>query len=429
MAKIKSIKENSISSRIGLEAGDEILSINEKKINDYIDYQFETSEPFFTLKIKKNNGEIKEYEVEREYNEILGITLDGIIFDGLKKCNNDCIFCFVKQQPSNLRNSLLLKDDDYRFSFLKGSFITLTNLNEKDWQKIINKRLSPLYISVHTTNSHLRKKMMKNPEAANILENLQRLKNNNINFHAQLVLCPDLNDGDELKNTLNDLEKFFPNLLSLGVVPVGLTKYRENLEDLNSYNQKKALNVIKIINNYQKKFNNKYNENFLYASDEFYLLAGEKIPEYDKYNGFPQIENGIGLTRLLLNELKNIDDELPDELQENKKFTIITAELSKKIMKKVINRFNKIKGLNIDLLVIENKFFGKNVTVTGLLTGQDIYNSIIKNDTSKNIIIPGITLNDENLFLDNMSFIKLKDKLKDKKLYVCNNLKEIMEVL
>ncbi|HKL76336.1 MAG TPA: DUF512 domain-containing protein, partial [Halanaerobiales bacterium] len=173
----------------------------------------------------------------------------------------------------------------------------------------------------------------------------------------------------------------------------------------------------------------KYNENFLYASDEFYLLAGEKIPEYDKYNGFPQIENGIGLTRLLLNELKNIDDELPDELQKNKKFTIITAELSKKIMKKVINRFNKIKGLNIDLLVIENKFFGKNVTVTGLLTGQDIYNSIIKNDTSKNIIIPGITLNDENLFLDNMSFIKLKDKLKDKKLYVCNNLKEIMEVL
>ena len=429
MVKIKSVKENSISAEIGLEAGDEILSINDKKINDYIDYQFETSEPFFTIKIKKNNGVIKKYEVEREYNEILGINLDGIIYDGLKKCNNNCIFCFVKQQPSNLRNSLLLKDDDYRFSFLKGSFITLTNLTDKDWQKIISKRLSPLYISVHTTNPDLRKKMMKNPDAANILDDLQRLKENNISFHAQLVLCPGLNDGDELRNTLNDLEKYYPNLLSLGVVPVGLTKYRDNLEDLRSYTHKEALNVLNIINNFQKKFKQKYNENFVYASDEFYLLAGEKIPEYDKYNGFPQIENGIGLTRLLLNELKNIDNQLPDKLQESKNFTLITSELSEKLMLKVVNRFNKIKGLNIDLLVVKNKFFGESVTVTGLLTGQDIYNSIIENNTAKNIIIPGITLNDDNLFLDNMSFKKLKNKLNNKNLYVCDNLKEIMEVL
>ena len=428
MAKIKKVKKGSISSKIGLETGDEILKINNKEINDYIDYQYETSEPFFTLKIKKNNGEIKKFEIERKYNEILGITLEGIIYDKLKKCNNDCVFCFVKQQPSNLRNSLLLKDDDYRFSFLKGSFITLTNLTESDWNKIISKRLSPLYISVHSTNPELRIKMMKNQKAANILKDLNRLKNNNINFHAQLVLCPGLNDGDELKKTIEDLEEFYPNLLSLGVVPVGLTKYREELEKLDSYTNKEASNVLDIIHNYQKRFKNQYNKNFLFASDEFYLLADKNIPEYEEYNGFPQIENGIGLTRLLWNELKEIDNNLPVELEKNKEFTIVTSVLSKKVMKKVTNRLNKIKNLRINLLIVKNKFFGKNVTVTGLLTGQDIYNSINNNTTANNIIIPGVTLNEDNLFLDDMSLNELKTKLNNKKIYICDNLKEIMEV-
>ncbi|MGM0437274.1 MAG: DUF512 domain-containing protein [Bacillota bacterium] len=429
MAKIKKIKKGSIAFKIGLEAGDKIISINGKKIDDYIDYQYETAEPFFTLKIKKSDGEIKEFEVERKYNELLGITLDGIIYDKLKKCNNDCVFCFVKQQPSNLRNSLLLKDDDYRFSFLKGSFITLSNLLEKDWEKIISKRLSPLYISVHTTNPDLRKKMMKNPRAGNIIKDLKRLKNNNINFHAQLVLCPGLNDSVELKNTLKDLEKFKPNLLSLGVVPVGLTKFRDGLEDLDTYDKKGASKVLKIIHDYQNKFKNKYNENFLFASDEFYLLADKKIPEYKEYNDFPQIENGIGLTRLLWNELNNIDSNLPAKLDQNKKITIVTSVLAEKVMRRVIKRFNKIRNLEINLLIVENEFFGKSVTVTGLLTGQDIYNKIIKNNTANNIILPGVTLNDDFLFLDDMSFNELKNKLSNKNLFVCDNLKEIMEVL
>lgn len=429
MAKIKKIKKGSIASKIGLEAGDEIISINDKKIDDYIDYQYETAEPFFTLKIKKSYGEIKEFEVEREYNELLGITLDGIIYDNLKKCNNDCVFCFIKQQPSNLRNSLLLKDDDYRFSFLKGSFITLSNLSETDWKKIISKRLSPLYISVHTTNPDLRKKMMKNPRTANILNDLNRLKNNNIKFHAQLVLCPGLNDSDELKNTLKDLEKFYPNLLSLGVVPVGLTKFRDGLEDLDTYDKKGASNVLKIIHDYQNKFKNKYNENFLFASDEFYLLADKKIPEYEEYNDFPQIENGIGLTRLLWNELNNIDSSLPAKVDQNKKITIVTSVLAEKVMRRVIKKFNKIEKLEVNLLIVENEFFGKSITVAGLLTGQDIYNKIINNNTATNVVLPGVTLNDDSLFLDDMSFNELKNKLSDKNLFVCDNLKEIMEVL
>ena len=429
MAKIKKVEKNSIASDIGLKAGDEILEINGKKINDFIDFQYETSEPFFTLRVEKNSGKIKEFEIERKYNDLLGITFDNIIFDGLKKCNNNCTFCFVKQQPSNLRNSLLLKDDDYRFSFLKGSFITLTNLSQNDWKKIISKRLSPLYISVHSTNPELRKRLMKNNKAKNILNDLNRLKKNNINFHAQLVLCPGWNDDYELKKTLEDLEKFYPNLLSLGVVPVGLTKYREGLENLKSYNSKEAEATLKIIHNYQKYFKEKYQENFLFASDEFYLLANQKIPEYQEYKGFPQIENGIGLTRLLWDELKNIDNNLPTKLDENKKFTLVTSVLAKKVMKKVKKRLNKIDNLQIELLVVENDFFGKNVTVTGLLTGEDIYNKIKNTQTEENIILPGVTLNDNNLFLDNMSLTDLKNKLNEKNIYVCDNLKEIMEVL
>ena len=428
MAKIKNIKKGSLASEIGLEAGDEIIKINGKEINDFIDFQYETSEPFFTLKVKKTDDKIKEFKIKRKYNELLGITLDGIIYDGLKKCNNDCVFCFVKQQPSNLRKSLLLKDDDYRFSFLKGSFITLTNLSENDWHKIISKRLSPLYISVHATNPELRKKIMKNNKANNILNDLRKLKNNNINFHAQLVLCPGLNDGDELRKTLDDLEEFYPNILSLGVVPVGLTKYRRGLESLKSYTPEEASNTLEIIHNYQKRFVNKFQENFLFASDEFYLLADKQIPKYDNYNGFPQIENGIGLTRLLWNELKNIDNKLPKKLDNNKNFTLVTSVLSKKVMKRVKNRLNKIKNLEIELLIVENHFFGKNVTVAGLLTGGDIYNAIKNNITANNIIIPGVTLNDDNLFLDNMSLYNFKNKLSSKNIYVCDNLKEIMEV-
>ncbi len=427
MAKIKEIESNSISSQLGLVEGDDIIAINGKKINDYIDYQYETSESYFTLTVKKVNGKIKEYDVERDYGDILGIKLDGIIYDGLKKCNNDCIFCFVKQQPDDLRDSLLIKDDDYRFSFLEGSFITLSNLDKKDWNKIINKRLSPLYISVHTTNPELRVKMMKNPKTANILDNLNRLKDNNIKFHAQLVLCPGVNDGEELKKSLDDLEKFYPNLLSLGVVPVGLTKYRDNLEDLSSYDKQNALEVLNIIDTKQKELKNKYSTNFLYASDEFYLLANKKLPPYEEYNGFPQIENGIGLTRLFWNELDDIESSLPQVI-DNKKITIVTSELAVKVMKVVVNKLNEIKGLDINILIVENNFFGNNVTVAGLLTGQDIYNAIKNNKAASNIIIPGIALNDNNYFLDDMSFSELQEKLTNKNLYACNNIKEIVEV-
>ena len=428
MAKIKEIESNSISSQLGLVEGDEIIAINGKKINDYIDYQYETSERYFTLTVKKINGKIKKYDVERDYGDILGIKLDGIIYDGLKKCNNDCIFCFVKQQPDHLRDSLLIKDDDYRFSFLEGSFITLSNLNDSDWKKIINKRLSPLYISVHTTNPELRIKMMKNPKTANILDDLNRLKDNNIKFHAQLVLCPGLNDGQELKKSLDDLEKFYPSLLSLGVVPVGLTKYRDNLEDLSSYDKQNALEVLHIIETKQKELKNKYSTNFLYASDEFYLLANKKIPPYEEYNGFPQIENGIGLTRLLWKELDEIENSLPQVIA-NKKITIVTSVLAAKVLKVVVNKLNEIKGLDINILVVKNDFFGNNVTVAGLLTGQDIYNTIKNNTTASNIIIPGIALNDNNYFLDGMSYSELQEKLVNKNLFVCNNIKEIVEVL
>lgn len=428
MVKIAAINKNTISSRLGLKPGDEIISINDKKIDDFIDYQYEIAEPYFIMTVRKKDGRVIEYEVEQKFAENLGISFEGIIYDRLKKCSNDCIFCFVKQQPESLRDSLLIKDDDYRFSFLQGSFITLTNLTEKDWEKIAKKRLSPLYISVHTTNPALRTKLMKNPEAGNIMGDLKRLSDNNIKFHAQIVLCPDINDGAELERTVDDLKRFYPDILSLGVVPVGLTKYRQGLAELNSYTRKKAREVLDIIEKKQKLLIDEAGQNWLYASDEFYFLADRKIPDYEDYNGFPQIENGIGLCRLLWNKFEELEDNFPKEVS-HKKFTVITSQLGKSAMTPVIERMNRIKGLEMDLLVVENKFFGSSVTVTGLLTGKDISKTIANNKTAVNIIIPGVALNDNDLFLDGYNIDQIKKELPEKNIYVCDNLEQILEVI
>jgi len=429
MIKIKNIQPNSTADELGIEAGDKVISIDGNNIKDYIEYNYFIADFNFNLKIKKKNGKVIDYDVTRSYKKELGIEFEDIVYDGLKKCKNKCIFCFVDQEPPNLRNTLNIKDDDYRFSFLQGSYITLTNFDEADFDRVVKFNLSPLNISVHTTDPKLRTYMMKNPNASKILEQLEFLAANDIDYNTQLVMCPEINDGENLNKSIKDLSEFYPNILSIAVVPVGLTKYKNN--DLRTFTKKESQQVLKQVKKWQKVLKDKFNENFLYASDEFYLMTDSKIPEYDNYNDFPQLENGIGLTRIFRDKYDKIKNKYINLIKssQKKEFNIITSVLGKKAIRPVIEDINKSQNkVKINIEIVKNDFFGETVTVTGLLTAQDIQKSIDKID-NKNIIIPKILLNDENNFIDEVSIDEFIDRNKNKYIYVCNDIQDIMEVL
>ncbi len=402
---IVNVAPDSIAEELGIEPGDLLIHVQGKIPRDYIDYVYLTSDEELEILIQKPNGEEWLLEVEREPDEELGIQLEGIIFDQLKECNNHCMFCFVDQMPDGLRSTLSFRDDDYRFSFLQGSFMTLTNLSSEDFERIKQLKLSPLYISVHSTNPSLRKKMMGNKKAGMIMEMLSELKDAGITFHTQIVLCPGVNDGDELKRSIEDLASLRPNLLSLAIVPVGLTKYRDKLYPLNSFTRKEAENVYQIVTGYQKQFINE-DENFVYLSDEFYLLTGHDLPLDEEYHGYPQLENGVGLSRLLLDEFAAIELELPEKMLRSARILMVTGVLGEKVLKNLIYRLGKIEDLEIDLLCVVNQYFGSKVTVTGLLTGQDLKKAIQKAEPNQYdlIVLPDVLLNDDQLFIDGVSW-------------------------
>jgi putative radical SAM enzyme (TIGR03279 family) len=429
MVKIEKIIPDSTAAKAGLKIEDKIITINNHQINDYIDYLYQISEPIITLELKTKDNQFKTIELERKLGEELGIEFKEIVFDGLKQCKNNCIFCFVKQQPQNMRESLNQMDDDYRFSFLQGSFVTLTNLKDKEIKRIIDKNLSPINISVHTTNPELRVKMMKNPKAADINRLLELFKKNNIQFHTQIVLCPGYNNQAELDKTLADLLDFYPQILSIGVVPVGLTKYRDGLTDLRTLTQSEMNNSLEQIKYWQQKAENKYGENIIYAADEFYLNTNYDLPDFKEYNDFPQLENGIGLTALMNEELKSV--EIPKAAAKVEKIAIMTSVLGKKALTEFSNKINKIDKLESEMLVVKNHFFGKSVTVTGLLTAQDLKNNIKKLDADQYdmIFIPKIVLNDQSKFLDEIKKDEFLNELSDYRIKFIDNLKELTEVI
>lgn len=429
MVKIENVNSNSTAAKAGINAEDKIITINGEKIRDYIDYLYQISEPVIELEILRKNGKKENIQLERQLGEELGIEFKEIVFDGLKQCTNNCIFCFVKQQPENMRESLNQKDDDYRFSFLQGSFVTLTNLDKDELQRIIEKHLSPINISVHTTNPQLRVEMMKNPKAAEINRMLSLLKKHNIQFHTQIVLCPGYNDGEELDKSLSDLIEFYPELLSVGIVPVGLTRYREGLAELRPMTEEEKKDSLQQIKNWQQEALDKYGENFIYASDEFYLSTNSELPDYEEYNDFPQLENGIGMTVLLNKELKEI--EFPQTLSKNKKIAIMTSVLGRKALGRFENKLSDIKNLDFDFTVVKNKFFGKSVTVAGLLTAQDLKERILKINSSEydNIFIPSIVLNDDNKFLDEITKEEFLNDLSNYQIKFTENLTELVEVI
>lgn len=410
-AAITGILENSIAREMDIEPGDILYSINGNEINDIIDYEFYSQEDVLQVEIEKgNSGELWLLEIEKSYDEELGLLFDGLIFDKMKLCRNRCLFCFIDQLPRKMRKTLYVKDDDYRFSFLLGNFISLTNLNEEDWRKILSMRLSPLYVSIHCMQPELRARLFNNPRAANIKNELQRLREAGIEIHTQIVLCPGINDAEVLQDSINELACFFPSVASVGVVPVGLSGHRQGLPVLRGLTAEESIKTISLVDSFQGNFRTLLGRGFVYAADEFYLKAGLDIPEAAYYDDYCQLENGIGLARVFLDDFKNNAAFLPARVKELEVY-LITGVSAKPLLEKALSALKQIEGLELEIIPVANRFFGGEVTVTGLLTGADIIAALGKRFAGKKLIIPEIVFKEgQHIMLDNCSLEDLHEK-------------------
>lgn len=405
--KVANIVAGSIAQEVGIETGDMILSINENVISDILEYKFLINDEFLNIVIQKSDGQEWEVEIEKEIDEDLGIEFENALISEARSCKNKCIFCFIDQLPKGMRDTLYFKDDDSRLSFLQGNYITLTNLSDEDVNKIIKYRISPLNVSVHTTNAELRVKMLNNKFAGNILRVLGKLAEAGIILNGQIVLCPEVNDGQELDRTLEDLNLLYPHMRSISVVPVGLTKHRQGLYEIKPYNKESALKLIEQVEVWQKSFRKKYKTNFVYIADEFYLMAGKEIPEYREYEDFPQIENGVGLIALFKKEFYDyLKYSVKNKTnRKDRTVSVITGTSSYnfiyRISKDLESKFGNIK---INVYKILNNFFGQTVTVTGLITGCDIIEQLKGHELGEELLIPECMLkHGEHVFLDDIS--------------------------
>ncbi len=397
-ALISGVVEDSIAQELEIEEGDILLSIDGEKLQDMIDYKFLTKSELITIEIQKKNGEIEEIELEKDFDEDLGIIFESAVFDRVKPCLNNCIFCFVAQQPKGLRDTLYIKDDDYRLSYLQGTYITTTNLTEKDKERIARLHLGPFYISVHTTNPELRVKMLRNPNAGKIMENLNWFKDNDIPFHAQIVLCPGYNDGEELQRTLEDLSTLDSALLSVAIVPVGVTQFRE--QELRTVDREVALKTIETASKFKK----------VCCSDEFFLLAGKEIPDSRYYGNFSQLDDGVGSLRTLMDDFDTL--ELPEELGQKLKICIACSVAAESAFDYISGKLNRIKNLECIVNPVKSTYWGKNITVAGLITSEDLINAI-KDVEADYVVVPSIMLKPfTNLFLDGNSIDYVIEKTK-----------------
>ena len=417
-ALIQDVKPNSIAEEVNIQIGDRLKKINGQPLRDILDYYLLIEDDYVILEIEKQNGQIWEIEIEKDIHESLGIEFTEECFDGLHKCQNDCIFCFLKGLPQGMRKSLYVKDDDYRHSFLHGNYITLTNVHNHDLKRIVDYKLTPLYISVHSTNPELRMMMLGNKSSADFYEKLKYLAEHDIIMHTQIVLCPGLNDGDELDRTISDLVKLWPKVSSLAVVPVGLTKhnYQAN-EYLRSFSDQESKIVIDRIKHRQDKFLKEFGSRFVFASDEFFLKAKLEIPDEKEYEDYPQLENGVGLVRSFVNDFKEI---IQYNIVKDKTYIIVTGEAAFPILSKLVKEHFSVD--NVKVIPIKNNFFGYPVTVTGLLTGNDIIKGLEKISLNNcTILISDILLKkDQDIFLDNMTIDQLEEKL-DTKIQIIPN--------
>ncbi|MCL4515160.1 MAG: DUF512 domain-containing protein [Firmicutes bacterium] len=374
--EIKGVAGGSIAEELGLAPGDRLLAINGQPVEDLIDYKFLSSDEEITLSVRKADGKPWSFDIEKDYDADLGLSFDEVVFGGIRRCANRCLFCFVDQMPAGMRSSLYVKDDDYRLSFWQGNFVTLTNLTDQDLDRIRRLRLSPLYVSIHTTDPRLRAGLLRNPRARGLMEQLSALGKAGIQIHAQIVLCPGFNDGPALERTVHDLAAIWPQVQSVAVVPVGLTGHREGLAPLRSLTGEEASALLTRLAGWRKEFQKRLGTRFVYASDEIYLTSGAPIPPREAYEELPQTENGVGLARLFLDDFNAAMDSFPKRLAVPRKFLLVTGVLGEKVINSLVARLNQAENLAIDLCVVENRFFGGGVTVTGLLTGADMIRGV-----------------------------------------------------
>lgn len=424
--EIAVVKLGSIAEEMEIEVGDLLLSINGKAVKDIIDYKFLICDEYVEIEIEKKNGEVWELEIEKDYDEDLGVQFKEAILDKPKSCHNKCIFCFIDQLPKGMRETLYFKDDDSRLAFLQGNFVTLTNMSEEDIDRIIQYKISPINVSVHTTNPELRIKMTNNRFAGNVYDRIKRMSEAGININCQIVSCPEINDGDELERTIKDLYKLYPQIENLAVVPVGVTKFRDGLFNLKLYNKNTAAEQLDRVAKLQEKYIKDIGNPFVRLSDEFYVTAERDVPANEFYDSFKQLEDGVGVIRILRNY---IEDTLRD-LKKNASgsFTIVTGVSAYNEILKAANIIMEANSkIKIDVKKIINNFFGETITVAGLITAKDIIEQLGCENIGNYVIIPDCMLrkgyelasNNEKVFLDDITIEKLGETL-SREILVCD---------
>jgi putative radical SAM enzyme (TIGR03279 family) len=410
---IVKVLKNSIAEELEIEPGDELLTVNGSSVKDYIDYKYQISDDLVRLEIKKKDGEVWELEIEKEYDEDIGIVFENPLMDNIKVCSNKCIFCFIDQMPKGMRKTLYLKDDDSRLSFLYGNFITLTNLSDDEFERIIKYRISPIKVSVHTTDPELRKYMMGNDRDMDILKSLKRLIDAQITVDCQIVLVRDVNDKEELTRTINDLSSLHPGLRSVAVVPVGLTRHREKLLELKPFDKESARDVVKQVTKLQEGLLRRIKTRFVFIADEFYILSGYDFPPYEAYEDYNQLENGIGMCRLFKTEVEEAVKNLRYEKILKDEVTFVTGAAAYKLMVELAEKLMGRINVKINVVKIINNHFGDKITVSGLITGKDIIDQL-KGKNYKNLILPDNMLNDNKVMLDDMEIKDLERELNTK---------------
>ncbi len=415
---VSGVLPGSIAEELEIEAGDRLLSIDNTEIEDIFDYQFLIQDTYIEVEIEKPDGEQWLLEVEKEFDEDLGITFENGLMDEYRSCHNKCIFCFIDQMPKGMRETLYFKDDDSRLSFLQGNYVTLTNMSDHDIERIIRYRLAPINISFHTMNPELRCRMLNNRFAGEALKKADRLYEAGIAMNGQIVLCRGINDGPELEYSISELTGYLPYLESVSVVPVGLSRYREGLCPLEPFTREDAREVLRIIHKWQEQIYRERGTHFVHASDEWYILAQEELPGEERYDGYPQLENGVGMTRLLLSEFDRERERLRRErpipdLSVREEMSIATGRLAYPYILQMAERMMEdFPGLLIHVYAIRNDFFGEMITVSGLLTGQDILAQLKDKPLGRRLLLPqNVLRSGEEVFLDDLTLEELKNTL------------------
>lgn len=415
---IVGVEPGSIAHELSIKPGDYLLTVNQEPVRDIFDYQFFVTEEFLTLEIEKKNGDIDEIEIEKDPGEDLGLLFASDLMDEYRSCTNRCIFCFIDQMPPGMRDTLYFKDDDSRLSFLQGNYVTLTNMKEVDIDRIIRYRMEPINISIHTTNPALRCKMLQNRFAGQCLAYLDRLYEAGIKMNGQIVLCKGINDGEELEKTLSDLSRYVPVMESVSVVPVGLTKYRKDLFHLEPFSKKDAENVIKTVEKFQNSIYNKSLSHFVHASDEFYLLAEAPLPEEERYDGYLQLENGVGMLRLLEQEFQEAIRKIDTDISVVRSFSIATGALAYPYVQELTQQacdYLKKSRIHFHCYRIRNDFFGESITVSGLICGRDIIAQLKGKELGQELLLPvNMFRSGEEYFLDDVTKADLERELQVK---------------